>query len=187
MRTEQVYPDIYEHDDLTFRCWDMNDAEALSSASNDSYRALEGWIPWATPVMPIGMAEDLCIRFEDEFRGGRDFSFGVWEDRRLIGGAAYHPTGERSADVEVWVRTTLMDKGFGTRILEGVLDWAYKEWDFDTVTFKCPIDAPAARRIAEKIGLDVTETVPGGFVGPDGRRHDADVFVTEKRAWLAAV
>lgn len=183
MPIEQLYPDQVEHDELTIRCFNMDDAEDLSSATNSSYEQLRDWVAWVKPVMSIGESEALCIQFEDEYRGGKDFRLGVWDHRGLVGGAAFHPTGEYEAEIGLWVRTSNAGRGIGTRIVEGLLEWGFREWEWDVLRIKCDMRNSAFARVAEKAGLDKTESLPGGTRGVDGTPRDCDVYEITKADW----
>ena len=68
MPIEQIYPDLLEQEDLTFRVYTMDDADELSLAVGSSYEALRQWFPWAKPILSVGEAEGLCEKFEHDFR-----------------------------------------------------------------------------------------------------------------------
>lgn len=184
MPIEQIYPDLLEQEDLTFRVYTMDDADELSLAVGSSYEALRQWFPWAKPILSVGEAEALCEKFEHDFRDGKDFSFGVWDRGTFVGGGVYHPTDEEyKVEAEIWIRSTHTFKGLATRTLESMLQWGFRQWEFDSITLKCPLDVPASTKVAEKVGLFVTETRPGGKTDVHGTPRDANIFVVEKQDW----
>jgi RimJ/RimL family protein N-acetyltransferase len=184
MRIEQLYPDEYVSEDLTLKPFNFTDGRQFAAAANASYDQLREWFPWARPGLTVGEAEGICEKFEYDYRDGKAWVFGIWDDDTLLGAGGFYPTDEEyKFTADFWITTPLTFKGHATRALEAMLEWGFRQWSLDSITLKCPVDVPASAKVCEKIGLVPAETVPGAVKDVHGTPRDAVVFVVDKQDW----
>jgi ribosomal-protein-serine acetyltransferase len=78
---------------LVIRCYQPADAELLHEAIMSSLDHLRPWMPWAK-FEPTDLASKVSLvkKFQDDFRSGRDFVFGIFneEETRLLGSTGLH-------------------------------------------------------------------------------------------------
>jgi RimJ/RimL family protein N-acetyltransferase len=184
-----IAPERLGVDGLTIRCYYPADAEALREATLASYEHLRPWMPWATPEDPIEEVRYRCRRFYADYLINHGFVLGAWQGELLVGGTGYHLRGgELSlgvADIGLWIRASHAGQGLGTRILAALLDWGFRDWGWQRLTWHCDTRNVASARVAAKAGMVHEGTRRSDALDVDGQRRDTLVFAMTRSDWQA--
>jgi RimJ/RimL family protein N-acetyltransferase len=179
-------PDRYEARDFVLRPYDAGDGVQLASANVESYEHLRPWMSWATPEQSPDDAEVLVRRFRAKYLMHEDFVLGVFsrDEKRLLGGTGFHlregPLSSGCAEIGMFVRSSEAGRQLGTRILQAMLQWGFRDWPWLRLSWRCDERNIASVRVAEKGGLSLEGVLRGqaAEVG-GGRRYTACYAITK--------
>ena len=173
---------------MTLRVYTAADADELSCAVNESYNHLRPWMPWAREDQSVRDSEQICRRLMASFYGNNDYTLGIWEGDRLVGGTGFHmrcgPVEWRCAEIGMWIRSSYAEQGWGTRVLEQMLEWGFGEWGWERLIWKCDTRNIGSKRVAEKCGLTLEATFRSDALDVEGNRRDTYQFAILKSDWL---
>lgn len=176
-------------DELFIRAYRPGDGGALQRATVSSYEHLRPWMPWAKPEQSVEEAEALCRRFAGKYLLGEDFVLGAWSGDELVGGTGYHlrwggvETG--NAEIGMWISAASAGQGFGTRLLDALLEWGFTTWPWQRLVWRCDVQNRASVRVAEKNGLRLEGTFRADDFTVDGSRRDTHHYAILRDEWLA--
>lgn len=176
-------------DGISLRLYSPSDAAALQVATLESYEHLKPWMPWAKEEQSLAETEAICRRLASEYLANTNFTVGAWDGDELIGGTGFHlrcgPVEWRCSEIGMWIRASRAGQGWGTRILDQMLDWGFSEWGWERLVWKCDSDNVASARVAEKCGLRREADHPSSAVNTSGIRTGTYVYAILKHEWLA--
>ena len=174
---------------ITLRVYSLEDADALSDAVNESYDHLKPWMPWAIQNQDVKASEASCRRLIAAYFAQEDFTLGIWDGYRLVGGTGFHlrcgPLEWGCAEIGMWIRADYAGQGWGTRTLKQMLDWGFDEWGWERLIWKCDVRNEASSRVAEKCRMKLEGTFRSDALDVEGKRRDTHQFAILKDEWLA--
>ena len=184
-------PERYEGRDFVLRPYDAGDGVLLADATTESYEHLRPWMPWATPGQAPDDAEVLARRFRAKYLLHVDFTLGVFslDERRLLGGTGFHlnegPLSSGCAEVGMFVRSSEAGKQLGTRILQAMLQWGFRDWPWLRISWRCDDRNHASMRVAEKCGLSREGLLRGQAAEVGGGRRNTACYAITKEDFQA--
>ena len=165
--------------EFVLRAYEIGDARALNEAVNASYEHLKPWMAWAAPDTPLEQSEATVRRFIAGYCRNEDFTMGIWQGDRCLGGTGFHlrvgAPGWGNAEIGMWLRGDMAGHGFGTCVLAALLDWGFDAWGWERLVWRCSTENHASRRVAEKNGMKL-EGVARQELPIYGIRHDTFIF-----------
>jgi RimJ/RimL family protein N-acetyltransferase len=174
-----IAPLRYDAGEFQIGAYRLGDGGALAEAVNASYEHLRTWMPWAKPDETAELAELNVRRFIGRYFLNEDFTMGIFDGDRVIGGTGFHlrvgPPGSRNAEIGMWIHGDLAGTGLGTRVLRAILTWGFDEWGWERLVWRCATDNVPSRRVAEKAGMTL-EGIARQDVSYQGKRFDTCVF-----------
>jgi len=107
-----------ETERLVLRVYEVDDAEPLADAVNESRAHLSRYLPWARGPEDLASARRAWIQStRNEFDTGHDYTMGIFarNDGRLLGGTGFHPRTEPTRlDIGYWIAADAQGKGYVT-------------------------------------------------------------------------
>ena len=182
-----IPPQTWTGDGMIIRVYSLADARELRDATVESYEHLKLWMPWANDSQTIQQTERICKRLMAGYHSDIDYTLGVWEDDRLVGGTGFHmrcgPIEWKCAEIGMWIRSSYANQGWGTRVLEQMLEWGFAEWGWERLIWKCDTKNLASARVAEKCGLTLEATFRSDALDVEGNRRDSHQYAILKPEW----
>jgi len=189
--TEFKAPHSIRSNEFTIRAYELDDAQSLTEATNGSYAHLKTFMPWATETQTLEETQALIRGFIENYAEGSDFVLSIWrnEDGLLLGGTGFHlregGIEGGCAEIGMWIRGDLAGRGIGRRALGMILDWAFTEWPFLRLAWRCNGKNVASVRCAEANHLLYEGTLRGQFNPVTGGRRDTACYAILKEEWQA--
>ena len=173
---------------MTIRIYSVADIAALRDATVESYEHLKPWMPWACKEQSLSETEAICRRLTGEYLANTNFTTGIWEGDTLVGGTGFHlrcgPIEWRCAEIGMWIRSSHAGKGWGSRALEQMLEWGFKDWGWQRLIWKCDTRNIGSSRVAEKCGMTLEGTFRSDALDVDGIRRDTYQYAILREEWL---
>ena len=169
-------------DAFVIRPYATGDAEELGAATVASYEHLKTYMPWANPTQSLEVSEALVEKFMGDYTEGADFVLGIWApgEVRLLGGTGFHlregGLTHGSAEVGMWIRSSHAGQGFGTSVLRALVRWAFTDWPWYRLAWRCNVENIASVRCAEAAGFTREGTERGQHDPMTGGRRDLACF-----------
>ena len=173
--------------EMTIRIYSVLDSNSLREATNESYEHLKPWMPWAVKDQTNVQAERTCRRLMSAYLGESDFSVGIWSGAILVGGTGFHlrgrPLDSKTGEIGMWIRASHANQGWGTRVLEQMIEWGFTEWGWERLFWQCDTRNTGSRRVAEKAGMTLEGTFRADMIDTEGNRCDSHRFAILKSEW----
>lgn len=173
-------PSRYEAYGFTIRAYNPGDGVALAESVQENYEHLRPWMPWAKPLVTSQEQEDLIAIFRKKAELREDFTMGIWQSGRVVGGTGFHlrwgSLEGGIGEIGMWVHHDLCGQGFATRALKAMLDWGFTDWGFRRLVWCCDTLNLGSARVAEKNGLVREGTLRQNAVGVDGSLRDTAIY-----------
>ncbi len=175
---ERFVPD---HGRFVLRGWMPGDGAALQEAAVSSYDHLKTFMPWADPEQTVLQSEHLARTFRARWLLREDFVVAIFDpdEQRVLGGSGIHlregGLHTRQAEIGMWIRASEAGTGLGTAVLQAIADWAFTEWPFLRLSWKCNATNTASQRVAQKAGF--------AFDGVDRGQYDAANPDVRREGW----
>lgn len=174
---------------MALRVYTIADAAKLQEATVESYEHLKPWMPWASETQTVEQTEHILCRLLGLYYSKSDFTMGIWDGENFVGGTGFHLRGRsvdsKSGEIGMWIRAGYAGKGWGTRVLEQMIEWGFAEWGWERLFWHCDTINIGSARVAEKCGLKLEGTHRSDAIGVDGNRRDTHQYAMIKSEWLA--
>lgn len=165
---------------VCIRCYQPDDAEAMSAVILRNSAHLLPWLPWAeegrhTPEFCRG----LLRTFRGQYDLGTDFPMGIWrrEDGRYIGGTGLHPrVGEGALEIGYWLDEAVTGQGYATHVAAALTKVCFDYEGLVRVNIHMQVENGASERVPLRLGYKrdglLRQRIPLG----DGRHGDIHYF-----------
>ncbi len=169
-------------DGFVLRSYFPGDGPALNEATLASYDHLRPWMSWATNTQTLDDSASLVRQFRAKFLTNDDFVLGAWssDETTLLGGTGFHLRGAAletaQPEVGMWVRADHAGRGLGTRMLREMLLWAFSDWPWLRIEWRCDSRNVGSRRVAEKCGLRLEGTLRAMYDDVSRTRRDTCLY-----------
>ncbi|NJN16665.1 MAG: GNAT family N-acetyltransferase [Oscillochloris sp.] len=173
-------PLSYTTSEFTLRAYEPGDGAELQRSVVASYEHLRPWMSWAKAEQSVAESEKICRRAAARYLLHEDFTLGIWIGDELAGGTGYHlsqgPLSSCNAEIGMWISAARAGQGLGSRVLAALVDWAYSEWPWQRLVWRCDTRNHASMRVAEKHGFSLEGTFRRDMFDTAGERRDTHVF-----------
>lgn len=174
-------------DGLNLRMYSLADVADLQYATFESYEHLRPWMPWASDRQTLDQTERIVRRIMAGYIANEDYTIGCWDGESYVGGTGFHlrcgPLEWRCAEIGMWVRGSLAGQGYGTKMLDSMLQWGFETWGWERLIWKCDTRNIASSRVAEKCGMTREATFRSDALDVDGKRRDTHLYAILKSEW----
>lgn len=165
---------------LILRCWRPEEALLLRAAVVASISELRQWMDWAIhEPRELPAIEEHLVRSRDEFLGGRDWTYGIFDpgDGRVLGSTGVHPRrGPGALEIGYWMRTDVTGRGLGTEAAAALTRVAVEAHGVQRVEIRCDPNNVRSAAIPRRLGYRHETTLPNDTLTPDGRPRDTMVW-----------
>lgn len=154
-----IPPERWSTDGFVIRSYYPGDGALLAEAVNSSYEHLKTFMLWAKPHQSVEASERVVRRARARYLQNEDFMLAIFNpnESRLVGGSGLHlregPLKNRSAEIGMWIRADAAGQGLGTSVLLALSEWAFTQWPFERLAWRCDGRNVASQRTAEKVGF----------------------------------
>lgn len=171
----------YDHDRFSLRPFDIADAASFFEASAASREDLRKWIPWVI-CDSVEDAERVCAKYRGDFDEGREFRFAIVTGSILLGTTCFllrgTPIENATGEIGMWIRSDWAGRGLATDVLAAMLDWGFRMWGWERLTWKCDTRNIGSVRVAQKCGMVLEGTLRSDLVDSEGNRSDTHIFAS---------
>lgn len=140
--TEFKVPAVLENQYFKLRMLTINDAVKDYDMNMTSIDHLHEMFPdWNWPSPDYSLEQTLIDLgwHQREFQRRRSFVYTVitLDDSQILGCVRINPTtkADYDANIDMWVRTSVLDKGYDKILFDMVKVWVAKEWPFKKVAY----------------------------------------------------
>jgi RimJ/RimL family protein N-acetyltransferase len=177
----QLPPERLEGDGFVVRAWRLDDAAAFAATVRASASHFHPWIGFARHLQTESDALDELRKVQAKWLLDQDYILGIFgDDGALLGGTGFHPRdgklGEGTTEIGMWTHVDQAGRGLGTRVLAAMLAWAFTDWWWERVEWRCDTRNRASARVAEKAGMHLDGVPRRNTVALDGERCDTAVY-----------
>jgi len=110
---------------LTIRLWRVDEAEALSTAINQSLAHLQPWMDWAASPASPDRAREVIESSLQRWRDGADATYGVFAGDEIVGGTGLHRrAGPDTLEIGYWIHVDHIGRGYATELAAALTDLA---------------------------------------------------------------
>ena len=135
-------PDTLENKYFRLRMLTVNDVVKDYDAVMTSIDQLQKMYPNSNwPTSELTLEQDLIDLgwHQKEFQIRRSFAYTVvsLDEKQVLGCLYINPTtkGDYDANVTMWVRTSMLDKGLDKILFDTVRNWIARDWPFKKVAY----------------------------------------------------
>ncbi len=185
-------PDRYNAGEFIIRSYEPGEGALMNAATRASYDHLKTFMPWARPDQTDEEAEQIVRRMHAEYLRAENFTLGVFspDEKEVWGGSGFHlregGLETKNAEIGMWIAGDKAGKGLGTKVLRALIQWAFTEWPWLRLSWRCDPRNAASRRVAEKAGLRLEGTLRSHSLSPTGERRDTACYAILKEEWTMA-
>lgn len=187
-------PERFATPTFTLRCYMAGDGAKLADALNSSYDHLSPFMPKALLTQNMEECEARIRQSRAKYVSHAEFPMGIFapDESELYGGCGYYlregPIHFGNAEIGMWIRQSQAGKGLGTDVLKALVEWAFTEWQWTRLGWKCDVDNLPSRRTAERVGftLEMTQRQYLPAFQNEGK-SDAYYYSILKSEWSATM
>jgi hypothetical protein len=135
-------PDTLETEHFRLRMLTVNDVVKDYDAVMSSVNELQKQFPhWGWPASDLSFEQDLIDLgwHQKEFQRRTSFAYTVVspDESQVLGCLYIFPTtkGDYDASAEMWVRTSVLEKGYDALLYQTVRKWMDTDWPFEKVAY----------------------------------------------------
>ena len=163
------------------RPYQVEDADALFAAVEESRQHLWPWMPWVTQHQNVADSRDFILRSQAKWLLREDdMNVGVFaaDDGRYLGGSGLHI---RSWDVPVfeigyWLRASAEGRGYMAETVKLLTDFAFDALDAQRVFIRCDARNARSAAVAERLGFVREARLRNDVRDAEGALRDTLIF-----------
>ncbi|MET3696193.1 RimJ/RimL family protein N-acetyltransferase [Bacillus oleivorans] len=180
-----AFPETIETARLYIRSCLPGDGEMVRNAIAASINEMKPWLPFAKEIPTIEEAEDSVRRSYAEFIKKEDIRLHIFrkDDDEFIGSTGFHRINWDIPKVEIgyWLDTRHTKKGYMTEAVNGLVSFAFQEWDVKRIEIRCDPRNINSKTVAERAGFTLEGILRRDSLSADGNEvRDTCVFAKIK-------
>ena len=147
---------------------------------------LAPWLPWGASITDDGSARSFLQRYADGTASDGRRIYALRADGTIVGGALFRVFEPDAGlcEVGVWLAAGAQGRGYVTRAVTAMLDWALLDRGLHRAEWHCVPENAASRRLAERLGFTLEGTLRESWEH-DGRLWDTEVWAVLAPEWRA--
>jgi len=153
---------------FVLRRYRVEDAPAVASAVGESLQHLRPWMPWiAHEPATVKEREELIARWERDWDEGTQYSFGMFQGVRVVGGAGLmRRIAKDGLEIGYWVHPDFTGRGFATVAAGALTTIAMRLADVTHVEIHHDKANVASGRVPFKLGFEMVREEPDEISAP---------------------
>lgn len=163
-------PDFLESDRLRLRCPQPGDGAAINQAVQESFEALQRWLPWAATRPTLADSEEFARRAAASYLAREAFTWVLWskQNGELVGLSDIHRIKWSVPAVEIgyWVRTSMAGQGYVTEAVRVITRFAFDVLVAHRVEIRCDERNERSAAVARRAGFTLE-----GILRNERRHH----------------
>ena len=173
-------PDTIETDRLLLRLPLPKDGATVHTAIKESFVQLHTWMDWAEQLPAIHETEEYILKVSSAFRAHQDFPyFGFLKSSgEFVLATGLHPrdSGFHSFEIGYWCRLSHQGHGYVTEAVKALTQVGLQIIKATRIEIRCDPRNESSRRVAERAGYQLEETLLNNKRLPDGTLRDTNVY-----------
>jgi RimJ/RimL family protein N-acetyltransferase len=167
-----------ETERVIIRCYEPQDAAAMSEAILRNHEHLIPWLPWAVKDQhTVAFCLDVIRKARGQYDLGIDFMMGIFDarDGRYIGGTGLHPrVGKGAYEIGYWMDQQFTGQGFATHVAAALTKAAFEYAGVHRMNIHMQVDNIPSERIPVRLGYKLDGRLREMVPIADG--HFGDIF-----------
>jgi ribosomal-protein-serine acetyltransferase len=141
--------------DLELRLLEVRHAAELFELTDRSREHLRPWTPWIDSVKTVEDSKAFIGHALDLFSKGESLTTGIWYNGNLAGVISFDNISRpnRSAMIGYWIGAQYARKGLMTRACEALIDYGFRELDFNRIELWTATENVHSLAIPVKLGF----------------------------------
>ncbi len=171
---------------FVLRRYQRDDAPALAVAVGESLEHLRPWMPWiALEPTTLEEREELLKRWDRDWAEGTQYSYGMFEGARVVGGAGLmRRIGKDALEIGYWVHPAFIGRGFATRAAGALTTLGLSLPGVTRVEIHHDKANVASGRVPLKLGFEMVAEQPDKISAP-GETGLSCVWRMDRASWAA--
>jgi ribosomal-protein-serine acetyltransferase len=140
---------------LTCRVPQDQDVPALYAAIDANRAHLGQWMGWIDNIKTADDELAYIKRMRQRFAEFGEFDVVLWHENRVAGSLGLIRTDplNRHTEVGYWLAADMQGKGFITRAVRVLVNYAFNDWKMHRVEIHCAPGNKRSRAVAERLGF----------------------------------
>lgn len=162
-------------------------APQIHEAVRDSHAELGPWMPWCTPDYDLESAKIFAQACESGRERGSSYEFAILDESgKFCGTCGLNSVSviNQNANLGYWVRTGCTGRGYATKAVVMLRDWAFKNTSLLRLEIVASVENMGSLRVAERAKA-VREGCLRDRLLLHGRAHDAVVYSFLRRDYAS--
>jgi ribosomal-protein-serine acetyltransferase len=153
---------------FALRRYRHDDASELAKAVGESLEHLRPWMPWiASEPTSLAEREELIGRWDREWDAGIQYSFGMFQGPRVVGGTSLmRRIAEDGLEIGYWVHTAFTRRGFATRSAGALTTFGLSLPRVTHVEIHHDRANEASGRVPRRLGYELIREQPDEIAAP---------------------
>ncbi|MEW4283274.1 GNAT family N-acetyltransferase [Priestia koreensis] len=170
--------------EISLRLIQKEDAEELFNLMNRSRDYLREWLPWVDNMTCPEDYHGIIAIWLDQFTNNDGFQAAISYNGQIVGLAGFHALDwqNHKTTIGYWLGEGFQGKGIMTRVVSGMLRYAFEEYGLNRVEIRCGVHNHKSRAIPERLGLVQEGIIRDGEYLYD-HFHDLVVYGILAREW----
>jgi ribosomal-protein-serine acetyltransferase len=164
--------------------WQAEEFAGFVAAERDF---LAPWLPWAGFITDEETARGFLQRYADGAAADRHRIYALRLADRMVGGTLFRVFDPAAGlcEIGVWLAAGAQGRGYVTRAVTAMLDWALTERELHRAEWRCVPQNQASRSVAQRLGFTHEGTLRESWQH-DSRWWDTEVWAILDREWQAS-
>lgn len=151
------FPESFESERLIIRALQWGDGKLISEAIEESYDALQPWMPWLKKGTTVEEQEINSRKARIHFLERKDLRLVLIhkETGELIGCSGLHRLNweVRQFEIGYWLRTSYEKQGYITEAVHAITEFAIKHLDANRLEICCDSRNEKSANVARRCGF----------------------------------
>ena len=143
-------------DDTRLRLIEMRHAEELNALVLANFEHIREWSAWLTDKeRPVERTREWIRQNLTRFAVNESFTIGIWHRDALAGQIDFGNVDRTARKFEIgyWLGASFQGKGLVTKSCRALIDYAFRDLEFNRVEMRCAVENKRSRKIPEKLGF----------------------------------
>lgn len=151
------FPDSFDTDRLTIRAPQVEDAQEIVDAVNESLTDLRPWMPWAVQPTTLEFQQARLRNSMAQWLTRENLNLHIYlkGTSTFVGGSGLHRMNWEAGNFEIgyWCRTKFVGQGYISEAVNGVTAFAFTHLKANRVAILCDANNLRSAAVAKRCGF----------------------------------